>query len=48
MFGNTVDERRNAGNYKVVFDGTNFSGGLYLARLKANGKTKTIKMLLIK
>ncbi len=43
-----VNEYQNAGNYKVEFDGSGLSSGIYLYRIKASKLTKTCKMLLVK
>ncbi|MEX2603292.1 MAG: T9SS type A sorting domain-containing protein, partial [Gracilimonas sp.] len=41
-------ERKPAGNYRVSFDGSGLSSGVYFYRLETDGQTKTQKMLLIK
>jgi len=43
-----VDGMRSAGMYKENFDGSRFSSGVYLARLKADVFDQTIKLLLMK
>ena len=52
MLGNEisslVNEVKLPGNYKVMFDGSNLSSGLYFAKLVTSEYSNTIKMLLIK
>ena len=43
-----VNERLNAGRYKVIFDGSSLNTGVYFYRLIANGYTETKRMFLIK
>jgi hypothetical protein len=43
-----VDERREAGSYRVTWDGTGFPSGIYFYRLETEGFLKTRKMLLMK
>ena len=43
-----VDETREAGNYRVIFNGMAFPTGVYFYRFETGGFTKTMKMLLIK
>lgn len=43
-----VNERQNAGIYKVKFDAENLSSGIYIAKLQTDGNSKNIKMLLMK
>ncbi len=43
-----VNEKQNAGAYKVQFDGTDLASGIYFYRLYANGKTQIRKMILMK
>ncbi|MEP7146245.1 MAG: M14 family zinc carboxypeptidase, partial [bacterium] len=43
-----VNEKQNAGNYSVSFDGSNLSSGLYYYKLESGEFTDTKKMLLIK
>jgi endonuclease/exonuclease/phosphatase family metal-dependent hydrolase len=43
-----VDERKNAGNYEVVFDASQLASGVYLYKLAAGGQTETRKVLLAK
>ena len=43
-----VDNYQNAGNYEIVFDGENFSSGVYFIYLQSNQSNKIRKMLLLK
>jgi hypothetical protein len=43
-----VNEQQKAGKYSAQFDGTQFSTGIYLYRLRSNTFSETKKMLLIK
>ncbi|MGB9697691.1 MAG: T9SS type A sorting domain-containing protein, partial [Ignavibacteria bacterium] len=43
-----LNEKLNAGSYRVMFDGSNLSSGIYFYQLTAGEYTKTNKMLLIK
>jgi hypothetical protein len=43
-----VSAYKQPGSYSVIFDGSNYSSGLYFYRLKADGFTSTQKMILIK
>ncbi len=43
-----VNQKQNPGNYKVMFDASNLSSGVYYYRLKSGNYVKTKKMLLIK
>ncbi len=43
-----IDERKLPGNYKVVFDGSNLSSGVYIARMRVDGQILTRKITLIK
>jgi hypothetical protein len=43
-----VNETKSSGRYEVVFDGANFSSGLYLYELKAGKFSEVKKMLLLK
>lgn len=45
---NLVDEIKSAGKYKVEFNASNLSSGLYLYRLEAAGQTQVKKMILLK
>lgn len=43
-----ISEYQEAGNYKINFDASDLSTGVYLFRIKSNGLTKTRKMILLK
>ena len=43
-----VDETKSAGTYNIQFDGSNYSSGVYIYSISANGKTLSKKMQLIK
>ena len=43
-----VNEYKTAGNYKVVFDGTNLPSGVYFYKLEAGRYSESKKMVLIK
>ncbi|MCX7798626.1 MAG: Ig-like domain-containing protein [Melioribacter sp.] len=43
-----VDEFQNAGSYKVIFDGSNLSSGVYFYRLRTNNYCETKCMVLLK
>lgn len=43
-----VDEKLNAGTYKVNFSGENISGGIYFYKLETEGFTETKKMIFLK
>jgi hypothetical protein len=43
-----LEEHQHAGTYRVIFDGTGFSSGLYLYRLQTNQKIIFRKFLLVK
>ena len=43
-----VDGFRNAGSYKVEFDGSSLPSGIYFARLTSNGQHQTRKLVLMK
>jgi endoglucanase len=52
LLGNEVDtiinQEQNAGNYNVVFDGTQKASGLYFYRFRTENFTETKKMILAK
>jgi len=41
-----VDENKPAGNYKVEFDGSQLTPGIYFYKLKSGNKSLTRKMIL--
>ena len=43
-----VNETKNAGSYKVSFDATNLSSGVYFYQLKSGDQTITRKMMVMK
>ncbi|MEG8946109.1 Ig-like domain-containing protein [Rosettibacter firmus] len=43
-----VDEIQNPGNYRVTFNASNLSSGVYYYRLKANNYSESKKMILLK
>ena len=43
-----VNETKNAGSYKVKFDGSDLSSGIYFYQLKTNNYTATKKLMLLK
>ncbi|MBC8043030.1 MAG: T9SS type A sorting domain-containing protein [Rhizobacter sp.] len=43
-----VQSRQPAGNYRVPFNASKLSSGIYFYRLQASGKVQTKKMLLLK
>jgi len=43
-----VEDRLAAGSYRVVFDGSSFSSGVYFYRIETPGHTASRKMLLVK
>ncbi|MBX7045666.1 MAG: T9SS type A sorting domain-containing protein [Ignavibacteria bacterium] len=48
MIKELVSEFKNAGNYSVAFDATNFSSGVYFYRIEVNGFVDTKRMVLMK
>lgn len=45
---NLVNERKNAGEYSVEFNGNGLSSGVYFYRINVNGLSETRKMTLVK
>lgn len=43
-----VDEERDAGKYKVLWDATRFSSGVYFLRLQAGDFVETKRLVLIR
>lgn len=43
-----VDEVKNAGNYKISFNGTNYSSGMYFYKMQAGDFSEVKKMILVK
>ena len=43
-----VNEMKNAGSYKVQFDGTDYPSGIYYYRIKAGNYEQVKKMMLIR
>jgi len=43
-----IDEEKMIGSYKVEFDGSKFSSGIYFYQMRAGNFTDTKKLLLIK
>jgi hypothetical protein len=43
-----IDQRLQAGQHAVTWDAASYAGGVYLARLHAEGVTRTVKLLLMK
>ncbi len=43
-----INEEKSPGNYKVEFDGSKFSSGVYIYKLTAGGFSKNKKMILMK
>lgn len=48
MVATLVDEYKPAGDYKVVFDGSKYSSGIYIYKLQSGDFVESKKMLLIK
>jgi hypothetical protein len=46
--GTLVNENRNAGSYKVGFDGSNLSSGIYFYQIKTGSYTAVKKFMLLK
>jgi hypothetical protein len=46
--GVLVNEFKNAGRHKIVFDGSNYSSGIYFYRIITNQYSQTKKLLLLK
>ena len=43
-----INEKKYPGNYKVVFDGSNLSSGIYYYKLTSGNHSETKRMLLLK
>ncbi|MCK5087637.1 MAG: T9SS type A sorting domain-containing protein, partial [Melioribacteraceae bacterium] len=43
-----VDKDMSAGNYKVDFDASHLTSGIYMYKISANNSTKSMKMILQK
>ena len=43
-----VNEEKSPGKYKIEFDGSNLSSGIYFYQIKTNGFLKTNKMILLR
>jgi len=43
-----VNQKQNAGNYEVEFNGQDLPSGIYYYKIKTNNFTATKKMLLVK
>jgi hypothetical protein len=43
-----VNEEKPAGSYKVEFDATSLSSGVYIYQLKTSGYLETKKMILLR
>jgi len=43
-----VDEHHQAGNHSIHWDAANYAAGVYFAKMNAEGRIKTIKLLLVK
>lgn len=43
-----VNEYKDAGNYTVIFDGTNYASGVYFYRIEAGKFSDVKKMVLVK
>ncbi|HEY3249759.1 MAG TPA: T9SS type A sorting domain-containing protein [Ignavibacteria bacterium] len=44
----SINESKPAGNYNIVFDGSNLSSGIYFYSLQTKDYSKTRKMILLK
>ena len=43
-----VNKNLQAGEHKAVWNGSNYTSGVYFARIEAGSYTHTIKMLMVK
>ncbi|RPI18067.1 MAG: T9SS C-terminal target domain-containing protein [Ignavibacteriae bacterium] len=48
LISTLIDEKHNPGNYKVDFDGSNISSGIYIYKLETEEFTAVKKMILMK
>ena len=45
---NLLNEKKSAGSYEVIFDGSNFASGIYYYRIESGNFSQVRKMILIK
>jgi hypothetical protein len=43
-----IDEKMTPGEYSILWNGSTAPSGIYFTRLTSGGKTKTMKMILLK